>query len=91
MSAIPLPSRLDLGVVQALTQQIILMRGSPVTLDATGVTHLGGLGLQLLLAAAQQWRRDGQDFAVLPRSDEFDRALGLLGLSPDALMNGGAE
>lgn len=91
MSVLPLPSRLDLSVAQSLTRDILSMRGGPVTLDASGVAYLGGLGLQLLLAAARQWRQDGQDFAVLPRSGEFDGALALFGLSPDALMNGGSE
>lgn len=56
-------------------------RGTPVVIDASNVTHLGGSSLQVLLAAQKTWATDGLEFDVTKPSDAFLRDLAILGCS----------
>ncbi|MRX50702.1 STAS domain-containing protein [Paracoccus sp. S-4012] len=85
-----LPARLDLTEARRLTRALRDHAGTPLTLDASRVESLGGLGLQVLLAAAQEWRRRGAALDLGPRSAAFDAALAQFGLTPAALQAGGA-
>lgn len=80
-----LPARLDLTTVRALARDLTAMRGHPLILDASGVQTLGGLGLQVLLAAGQHWRRDGRALRLLGASHAFSAALAQFALGPQAI------
>jgi chemotaxis protein CheX len=79
MATLVLPSVLDLKSVGGLHADLLAVRGRPVTLDASQVSRLGGLGLQVLLAARTTWAEDAQPFAVVNPSEDFSGALGLFG------------
>ncbi|MBA4491837.1 lipid asymmetry maintenance protein MlaB [Paracoccus sp. S1E-3] len=79
-----LPARLDLTAAKPLASDIAALAGD-VELDASGVTHLGGLSLQVLLAAAQSCRAAGRSFAIVAPSTDFDAALTLFGVDPSHL------
>ena len=87
MTALTLAPRLDLSQVAALTADLRARTGADLVLDAGAVTHLGGLGLQVLLAAAASWRAAGHALSVHPRSEAFDEALTLFGVTPDTLQS----
>ena len=80
-----LAERLDLPAVRPLARDLVAGAGSDLTLDAGGVGYLGGLALQLLIAAARRWRADGVRLAVEPRSPSFDDALRIFGVDPAEL------
>lgn len=84
---VTLPARLDLTAVGGLAGEIKQHAGQPLTIDATAVETLGGLCLQLLLASAAQWKREGQELMIPMRSDAFDDALSLLGVNLSQLQN----
>ncbi len=84
MMMLSLPSRLDLIEAKPLTTAFQQATGQPVTVDASAVEHLGGLCLQILISAARAWRAQDLAFAITPRSEAFDTALGDFGLSPQA-------
>lgn len=86
-AAITLPSRVDLTAVRDLGADFMDHDGQNLRVDASDVQHLGGLGLQLLMAAAQQWQDKQLDFQIAPRSEPFDRALNDFGISIDMLEN----
>lgn len=86
-----LQRRIDLTAASALRSEFLARSGQPLRVDAAGVGHLGGLGLQVLLAAAQHWRQSGQTLVIEPRSAAFDAAIATFGLSPSALEYRGAE
>ncbi|MFI0396094.1 STAS domain-containing protein [Paracoccus jiaweipingae] len=88
-AAITLPARVDLTAVRDLGGDFLDHDGQNLRVDASAVQHLGGLGLQLLMAAAGQWRQRQLGFQVNPRSDNFDRALADFGVSLDMLENRG--
>ena len=82
VATLVLPSVLDLKAVGGLHADLLAVRGRPLTLDASQVTRLGGLGLQILLAARATWAEDAQPFAVVNSSEDFAGALDLFG-APD--------
>ncbi len=87
MSVLALPVRLDLSSVTDLSKSIKAHLGADLTLDAGNVSHLGGLGLQLLASAAASFRAQGNSLTLAPRSEAFDEALALFGTSLDALQS----
>lgn len=90
MTTLALAPRLDLTHAEQALTAIRAREGQPLVLDAGGVTHLGGLGLQILLAAARSWRAAGLALTISPRSPAFEEALSLFGLPLDALQSEGA-
>lgn len=86
-----LPARLDLTVARTLTRSLRDRAGAPLALDASQVELLGGLGLQVLLAAAREWGRRGARLTLAARSEAFDAALVQFGVSPRQLESGGDE
>jgi len=81
MTTLPLAARLDLTQVEALAADLRAHAGDDLVLDATATAHLGALGAQLLAAAALSWRRAGCRLTIAPRSEAFDEALALFGLT----------
>ena len=76
-----LPPILDTVAAPALRETLLARRGEALTLDGGEVERLGGLCLQVLLAAERTWRGDGAAFGVEPRSEALTQALSRLGAS----------
>ena len=74
-----LASVLDINAAAPLAAELLALRGLPVTLDASSTERLGGLCLQVPLAARSAWALDGAPFEIAGRSDAFDEALELFG------------
>jgi chemotaxis protein CheX len=75
---------LDLKAADRLKVALMERRGAPLEIDASGVQRLGGLCLQVLIAAQNAWRLDGVPMSISSRSDEFSETLKLFGA--DALF-----
>jgi chemotaxis protein CheX len=73
-----LPSILDLGAATPLWSSLCAQRGQPLAVDASDVERLGGLCLQVLLAAKAQWGADGAEFSIVNASAQFTDALQLM-------------
>lgn len=86
-----LAPRLDLPAANPLAEAIRARTGQALDLDAGNVAHLGGLCLQVLLAAAASWRAAGQPLRISPRSQAFEEALAMFGLAPAQLESGQHE
>ncbi len=74
-----LDTNLDTLAAAPLRDALLERRGHDLLLDGSGVERIGGLCLQVLLAARDTWRADGRTLSVLP-SEELTRQLGVLGL-----------
>ena len=70
---------LDLKAAAPLKAALLERRGHPLEIDAADVQRMGGLCLQVLLAAAAAWRNDGVSLRVGPRSEAFLDALRIFG------------
>ena len=59
-TVVTLPAIVDVRTAEPLKAELMAVRGQPVTVDASNVERLGGLGLQVLMSAVRTWRADGQ-------------------------------
>jgi chemotaxis protein CheX len=80
-----LPAVLDVKAASALQQQFLDRRGTALQVDASRVERLGGLCLQVLLAAQAAWTADRQALVFENPSHELRAGLGAFGVAPDAL------
>lgn len=83
-----LPQNLDLGAAGPLWSDMCAARGQPIELDASSVERIGGLCLQVLVAAQAQWRADGIAFAVINPSAAFADGVRLMGAAEFAPAEG---
>lgn len=83
-----LPPLLDLGAAASLRSQLMEQRGRKLELDCSEVERLGGLCLQVLVAARNQWRVDGIDFEIVNSSPAFSEGARLMAAA-DFVPKGG--
>jgi chemotaxis protein CheX len=76
---------LDLTAASSLREQFIGRRGSPLRVDASRVERLGGLCLQVLIAARAAWAEDRHELTFDDVSSELQASLDVFGLAPLAL------
>ena len=69
MTVLSLPETLDLKASGPLTAAFLERRGDAVEVDAGNVRRLGGLCLQVLLAAKTAWAADGKSFSIRAPSE----------------------
>lgn len=78
-AVVSLPPVLDLQAAEPLRAELMALRGRPVTLDASQVTRLGGLCLQVLMSARKMWAEDGHSLTVEQPSSGFSEQLAAFG------------
>lgn len=83
-----LPERLDTEAARALTDQLLSQVGQDLELDATHVSHIGALCLQVLVSAAKTCGLNDQKMAILNVSDALAEQLFLFGFTPETLSGG---
>lgn len=81
-STVVLPPVLDITAAAPLREQLLALRGGPAALDASNVERLGGLCLQVLIAARNTWAADGEALRVVAASQAFSEQLAGFG-APD--------
>lgn len=73
-----LASTLDLAAAAPLSAALRAQRGKPIELDVSAVERLGGLCLQVLVAAQRAWQADGVPFTLVNPSQPFADAVRLM-------------
>ena len=84
-----LPSTLDLAAAAPLWARMRDAKGQPLALDASDVERLGGVCLQVLLAAKAQCTAGGVSFQVDNPSEAFISAAAVMGF--DRALNAGVS
>ncbi len=79
-----LDATLDYRAAAPLRDAFLERRGGPIAVDAANVESIGGLCLQVLLAARQAWASDQAAFTIAARSEAFDR--GIVGFGASAAL-----
>jgi chemotaxis protein CheX len=79
MAVLDLPVILDLKAAGPLKADIQTHAGVALDVDASKVERLGGLCLQVLVAAAAAWRAGGQPFRLINVGEAFRKDARLLG------------
>ena len=85
---IRLPETLDLAAARPLADAFLTRRGSPVVVDALGIQRPGAACLQVLLAAATTWERDGVSFAFANCGPLLIQHLSFLGMDTALFRKG---
>lgn len=70
-AALILPAILDLRAAAPLHAELQTRAGAPLALDAANVERIGGLCLQVLIAAAAAWGAAGHAFEVVHATQSF--------------------
>ena len=83
-----LAPKLDQKAAIALAEELRARRGADLCLDARDTTHVGALAVQVVLAAARTWARDGRALHLVGVSDACVDQLSLLGFTPETLVEG---
>ncbi|MBY0562015.1 STAS domain-containing protein [Hyphomicrobium sp.] len=81
-----LPDSCDSSSAAALKDLLVARRGAPLVVDASQVNRVGVQALQVLMAAANTWRADGQSYAVTNPSAALLDTIALVGLSGDQFL-----
>ncbi|HVY86855.1 MAG TPA: STAS domain-containing protein [Caulobacterales bacterium] len=74
-----LPAMLDLNAAPRLKSEFRSYEGAPLDIDAGKVERVGGLCLQVLIAAGAAWRRAGLALRVLNASPAFVEDVRIMG------------
>lgn len=80
-----LQERLDFGAVTPLRSAILALVGQDIEIDASSVSHMGTLCLQVIIAASADWAKAGHTFSIKNPSEICVNQLALHGFSPDTL------
>ena len=78
-ASVSLPSNLDLQAAEPLRAELMALRGRALDLDASQVSRMGGLCLQVLLSARATWTADGLPLRLEQPSDAFIEQLAAFG------------
>lgn len=80
-----LPQTLDVGAVRAVQKDLLARRGKAITIDASNVDRIGGLGAELLIAAKRQWLEDEAVLEITSIPAAMEQAFIDLGLDATTL------
>jgi chemotaxis protein CheX len=79
LAQVALSDVLDLTEARPLAEALAALRGQPLQVNATAVSRLGALCLQVLIAARRTWAADGATFAIVGVSPAFAEQSARLG------------
>ncbi len=72
---------LDFRAAAPLTESLLAMRGTALTIDTSRVERIGGQCLQVLLSAKQTWSADETALSFTNLTPGFVESLRLLGIA----------
>ncbi|WP_299145449.1 STAS domain-containing protein [uncultured Tateyamaria sp.] len=89
VETLTLPPRLDASTVNGLSREITSrLDTGKLRFDGSGVTHMGALGVQLIMSAARSVRANGGQIEFTDLSDRAERQLSYMGITPENLVEG---
>ncbi|WP_407493461.1 STAS domain-containing protein [Pseudooceanicola sp. MF1-13] len=80
-----LPPKLDLSAASGLAADLRTRCTADLTLDATNVTQVGALGVQIIASAARSAQAAGHKVQLIHLSDKALEQLSHLGFTPETL------
>lgn len=89
MAALKLPENLDIAAATSLAETFRKRRGRGLSVDASRVGRVGGLYVQVMLAAKAAWESDGKALKILQPSEAYCEAMRMCGA--EALIPAGAD
>ena len=80
--------KLDVTAVAGLHADLMARQGQDVTIDMSGVSLLGALCLQTLIAGARATRQAGNSFDLINTGDLILAQMASMGMSPETISEG---
>ena len=80
---VKLGPRLDTAQAGAIATNLLEHAGQDLALDASDVTHIGAMGVQVLRAAAKSWHASGHALSITGLSTDCVDQLQLLGFDAE--------
>lgn len=84
--ALMLPDCLDSSAAIEIKEMLLAQLGNSIVVDASQVRRVGVQSLQVLVAAARTWQRNGHGYRVENPSSEFLETIALVGLPREDLL-----
>lgn len=84
---VQLPVDLDNVAAASLFEVLTSLVGSDIVIDGSRVERIGGLCLQILLAALSTWKADGMTLEFSQLSLDLVAGLELLGIRPQLFLD----
>lgn len=78
-ASIRLPAVLDLSAAAPLKASFEAVKGQDVEVDGADVERMGGLCLQVLIAARMAYASEGRDFSIVNPSAALTASIALMG------------
>lgn len=88
LESLILPAKLLSDAGDKLSGDILSRRGADLQIAADKVERIDTPCIEILIAAAQLWRKDDQQLLIKDKSAEFKAALETLGIAPTLLEHG---
>lgn len=85
---VDLPEKLDTSAVPALIETLRAHQGANLVLNAAELRQVGGLAVQTIVVAANDWQDAGHRLSLESVTEEVREQLRLLGTGPDVLTEG---
>jgi chemotaxis protein CheX len=86
-----LPPKLDLSAASGLAADLKTRCTADLTLDASDVTQVGALGVQIIASAARTAHAAGHKVQITQLTDKAVEQLSHLGFTPESLTASEAE
>ena len=80
--------KLDLAAAKSFHAELLSRAGGNITLDLSGVTHMGALCAQICLSAARTLQANGHSLQLTNTPDTVTAHLTSMGLSAETLATG---
>jgi chemotaxis protein CheX len=77
---------LDLNAAGSLHSQLMALRGSDLTIDASAVERVGALCLQVLMSAGKTWEEEKLSLTFSKMSDALTKTMQLSGVTYDHML-----
>lgn len=85
-NSLSLATVLDLNEASNLHVKLMSLRGSDLTIDASGVERVGAQCMQVIMAAKKNWDEDKLSFKFSKVSDAFTKTMQLIGINIQPLL-----
>lgn len=86
VGSLSLAEVLDLNEATELHGKLMSLRGSDLTIDASGVKRVGAQCVQVIMAAAKNWDEDKKVLKIEKSSDAFKTTMQLIGINIEPLL-----
>lgn len=83
-----LPEKLDTAAIGEFIAALRSRQGGNLVLDGTALRQVGGLAVQTIIVAANDWQDSGHSLTLENVSEDVCDQLRLLGTAPDVLTEG---